>query len=185
MAEFNFTCPFCEKTFSCDEQMLNQTASCPYCGNEVCLVPDEEESKPAPAPAPAPEPAPEPAPAPAPRSVPVTPQEPPFHPAGKSGRKFVRRQRAIFIALACTLGFFGVHNYYAGYHKDGSCQFSVTLLLFLYSIILSLVLYGLFREFWLKFILLYFFGNWQIILIAWIVHDVITKRCDSNGNVMD
>lgn len=180
MAEFNFTCPFCEKTFSCDEQMLNQTASCPYCGNEVFLVPDEDVSKPAPAPEPEP------------RLIPMTPpktssqaQPAAEKDTNKSGGKFFRRQRAIFIFLACTLGLFGVHNYYAGYHKDGSCQFFVTVLLFLYSIILSIVFCGLFREFWLKFILLYFFGNWQIILIAWIVYEVITKRCDSNGNVMD
>ena len=49
------------------------------------------------------------------------------------------KRRVIFVFLGIFLGFFGVHNFYAGYVKKGTIQLCVTLLSCFYAALLSWV----------------------------------------------
>jgi TM2 domain-containing membrane protein YozV len=72
----------------------------------------------------------------------------------------VRKSRGVFIILGILFGFFGIHNFYAGYYIQGTVQ----LLLGLITVAIPLM-----------FILT------LVILIIWVIADLIMTTHDSTG----
>jgi len=49
------------------------------------------------------------------------------------------KSRVAFVLLGVFLGFFGLHNFYAGYNKKGAIQLALTILTFFYAAAISWV----------------------------------------------
>jgi TM2 domain-containing membrane protein YozV len=49
------------------------------------------------------------------------------------------KSRVAFVLLGVFLGFFGLHNFYAGYNKKGAIQLALTILTFFYAAVFSWV----------------------------------------------
>jgi TM2 domain-containing membrane protein YozV len=49
------------------------------------------------------------------------------------------KSRVAFVLLGVFLGFFGLHNFYAGYNKKGAIQLALTILTFFYAAAVSWV----------------------------------------------
>ena len=43
------------------------------------------------------------------------------------------KSRVAFVLLGLFLGFFGLHNFYAGYNKKGAIQLAITIASFFYA----------------------------------------------------
>ena len=75
------------------------------------------------------------------------------------GRLFARRNRGIYIILGLFFGFFGSHNFYAGYYLQGFIQ-----------LIISALLGWIYVGF--------------LITGIWLIIDLFTVKKDADGHIM-
>jgi len=122
-------CPDCGKDVS------TEAASCPGCGRPM-------------------RPAQAPEPAPVGGSGSVGPQHQPAPVIVETVKN-----RGLFIILGVFLGYFGIHNFYAGYNGKGAAQLIVTILL--------------------GWLVIGFIITW-----LWALVEVFTVRQDARGNPM-
>lgn len=116
---FIFNCPFCKQRLDCDNDLESKTVACPSCNREIVPARNEFEGK-----------------------IRIADQPSANFESGiKSestrndmpvmnqncsvGHISKPKQRLVYILLGIVLGGLGVHNFYAGYYKEGLIQLAL------------------------------------------------------------
>lgn len=93
----------------------------------------------------------------------------------------VRKSRGIYIILCLFFGGLGIHNFYAGFHKEGAIQLSLSMIsIFLWlSLIAETPLSHYNGPLQWPIAIIAFLS--PLILFAWVVNDLFATKYDSSG----
>lgn len=180
MSEHRFVCP-CGQHLSCDDSMIGKKIACPTCGTRLLLsapkssvaqtINDEslvranrkrqqyQQGQHQPGNSPA-------------RAAGV--QQKPIIEVVRTEDDYQRKSRIIYIILGVGFGGLGIHNFYAGYNREGRAQLLISLLAPFSTLLLLGPIIAL-PILWIDAI-----GMW-----IWVIYNLVTRDCDANGMKME